>query len=57
MIHNIFRSHSQLSFPGKWKEAAEHLRNSVQAVEDRHGSSSVEVGQELFKLAQVLFNG
>ncbi|XP_060115521.1 SET and MYND domain-containing protein 4 [Heteronotia binoei] len=42
---------------GKWQTAAGHLRSSIQAVEARYGPSSVEVGQELFKLAQVLFNG
>ncbi|XP_015277334.1 PREDICTED: SET and MYND domain-containing protein 4 [Gekko japonicus] len=42
---------------GKWQEAAGHLRSSIQAVEAHYGPSSIEVGQELFKLAQVLFNG
>ncbi|XP_029768363.1 SET and MYND domain-containing protein 4 isoform X2 [Terrapene carolina triunguis] len=42
---------------GKWQEAARHLRRSIQIVEARHGPSSVETGHELFKLAQILFNG
>ncbi|XP_061461417.1 SET and MYND domain-containing protein 4 isoform X2 [Rhineura floridana] len=42
---------------GKWQEAAGHLRKSIQSVEARYGPSSIEVGQELLKLAQILFNG
>ncbi|XP_054857256.1 SET and MYND domain-containing protein 4 isoform X2 [Eublepharis macularius] len=42
---------------GKWQEAAGHLHSSIQVVEAHYGPSSIEVGQELFKLAQVLFNG
>ncbi|XP_063150837.1 SET and MYND domain-containing protein 4 [Candoia aspera] len=42
---------------GRWPEAAGHLRRSIQAVEAHFGPSSIEAGQELFKLAQVLFNG
>ncbi|XP_038615137.1 SET and MYND domain-containing protein 4 [Tachyglossus aculeatus] len=42
---------------GQWQKAAVHLRSSLQAVEGRHGPASVEMGHELFKLAQVLFNG
>ncbi|XP_038232187.1 SET and MYND domain-containing protein 4 isoform X4 [Dermochelys coriacea] len=42
---------------GKWQEAARHLQRSIQIVEARHGPSSVETGHELFKLAQILFNG
>ncbi|XP_077168036.1 protein-lysine N-methyltransferase SMYD4 [Paroedura picta] len=42
---------------GKWQEAAGHLRSSIEVVEAHYGPSSIEVGQELFKLAQVLFNG
>ncbi|XP_019366830.1 PREDICTED: SET and MYND domain-containing protein 4 isoform X1 [Gavialis gangeticus] len=42
---------------GKWQEAARHLQSSIQVVEACHGSSSVEMGHELFKLAQILFNG
>uniref|UniRef100_A0A670YY24 Protein-lysine N-methyltransferase SMYD4 n=1 Tax=Pseudonaja textilis TaxID=8673 RepID=A0A670YY24_PSETE len=43
--------------PGRWQEAAGHLRRSIQAVEAHFGPASIEAGQELFKLAQVLFNG
>ncbi|POI30953.1 hypothetical protein CIB84_005296 [Bambusicola thoracicus] len=42
---------------GKWQEAARHLEKSIQLVEMHHGPSSVEMGHELFKLAQILFNG
>ncbi|XP_051492159.1 SET and MYND domain-containing protein 4 isoform X2 [Apus apus] len=42
---------------GKWQEAARHLERSIEIVELHHGPSSVEIGHELFKLAQVLFNG
>ncbi|KYO17151.1 SET and MYND domain-containing protein 4 [Alligator mississippiensis] len=42
---------------GKWQEAARHLQSSIRVVEACHGSSSVEMGHELFKLAQILFNG
>ncbi|NXH16630.1 SMYD4 protein, partial [Bucco capensis] len=42
---------------GKWQEAARHLERSIEIVEVHHGPSSVEIGHELFKLAQVLFNG
>ncbi|XP_009073058.1 PREDICTED: SET and MYND domain-containing protein 4, partial [Acanthisitta chloris] len=42
---------------GRWQEAAKHLKKSIEIVEMHHGPSSVEIGHELFKLAQVLFNG
>lgn len=42
---------------GDWQRSATHLQRSLQVVEARHGSSSVEMGHELFKLAQILFNG
>ncbi|NWY61679.1 SMYD4 protein, partial [Chionis minor] len=42
---------------GKWQEAARHLERSIEIVEMHHGPSSVEIGHELFKLAQILFNG
>ncbi|XP_053562195.1 SET and MYND domain-containing protein 4 [Bombina bombina] len=42
---------------GNWTAAAEHLRKSIQTVEQCYGSSSLELGHELFKLAQILFNG
>lgn len=45
-------------FPsGKWQDAARHLERSIEIVEMHHGPSSVEMGHELFKLAQILFNG
>ncbi|XP_075445418.1 protein-lysine N-methyltransferase SMYD4 isoform X2 [Ascaphus truei] len=42
---------------GDWTAAARHLRKSIRLVELRHGTSSLELGHELFKLAQILFNG
>ncbi|XP_069730448.1 SET and MYND domain-containing protein 4 [Phaenicophaeus curvirostris] len=42
---------------GRWQEAARHLERSIEIVEMHHGPSSVEIGHELFKLAQILFNG
>lgn len=42
---------------GDWRQSAAHVQKSLQVVEARHGPSSVEIGHELFKLAQVLFNG
>ncbi|XP_054429294.1 SET and MYND domain-containing protein 4 [Pteronotus mesoamericanus] len=42
---------------GDWHKSATHLQKSLQAVEARYGPSSVEMGHELFKLAQIFFNG
>uniref|UniRef100_G1Q8V1 Protein-lysine N-methyltransferase SMYD4 n=1 Tax=Myotis lucifugus TaxID=59463 RepID=G1Q8V1_MYOLU len=42
---------------GDWQKSAAHLRKSLRVVEVRHGPSSVEMGHELFKLAQIFFNG
>ncbi|CAH2219938.1 SET and MYND domain-containing 4 isoform X1 [Pelobates cultripes] len=42
---------------GDWRAAAMHLTRSVKHVELRYGSCSLELGHELFKLAQILFNG
>ncbi|KAJ7416378.1 SET and MYND domain-containing protein 4 [Willisornis vidua] len=42
---------------GKWQEAARHLKKSIEIVEIHHGPTSEEIGHELFKLAQILFNG
>ncbi|NXM68438.1 SMYD4 protein, partial [Serilophus lunatus] len=42
---------------GQWQEAARHLKKSIEIVEMHHGPSSIEIGHELFKLAQILFNG
>ncbi|NP_001072288.1 SET and MYND domain-containing protein 4 [Xenopus tropicalis] len=42
---------------GNWKAAAGHLRKSISIVKVHYGSSSMELGHELFKLAQILFNG
>ncbi|XP_045426964.1 SET and MYND domain-containing protein 4 isoform X2 [Pipistrellus kuhlii] len=40
-----------------WQKSATHLQKSLRGVEARHGPSSVEMGHELFKLAQIFFNG
>ncbi|XP_077021611.1 protein-lysine N-methyltransferase SMYD4 isoform X8 [Tamandua tetradactyla] len=42
---------------GDWGMSATHLQKSLRMVEVRHGPSSIEMGHELFKLAQVFFNG
>ncbi|KAG8590184.1 hypothetical protein GDO81_006671 [Engystomops pustulosus] len=42
---------------GEWAAAAGHLKKSIQLVGHRYGPSSIELGHELFKLAQILFNG
>ncbi|XP_077605916.1 protein-lysine N-methyltransferase SMYD4 [Crocuta crocuta] len=42
---------------GDWQKSAAHLQKSLQVVEVQHGPSSVEMGHELFKLAQLFFNG
>ncbi|XP_020765460.2 SET and MYND domain-containing protein 4 isoform X1 [Odocoileus virginianus] len=42
---------------GDWEKSATHLQESLRVVEVHHGPSSVEMGHELFKLAQVFFNG
>ncbi|ELV11145.1 SET and MYND domain-containing protein 4 [Tupaia chinensis] len=42
---------------GEWQKSATHLQKSLRVVEVRHGPSSVEIGHELFKLAQIFFNG
>ncbi|XP_011842672.1 PREDICTED: SET and MYND domain-containing protein 4 [Mandrillus leucophaeus] len=42
---------------GDWQKSATHLQKSLRVAEVRHGPSSVEMGHELFKLAQIFFNG
>ncbi|XP_066552066.1 protein-lysine N-methyltransferase SMYD4 isoform X2 [Amia ocellicauda] len=42
---------------GCWGQAAAQLRRSVATVRSQYGEDSVEVGQQLFKLAQLHFNG
>ncbi|XP_012508472.1 PREDICTED: SET and MYND domain-containing protein 4 [Propithecus coquereli] len=42
---------------GDWQKSATHLQKSLQVVEVRHGPCSVEMGHELFKLAQIFFSG
>jgi len=42
---------------GDWQKSATHLQKSLRVVEVQHGPSSVEMGHELFKLAQLFFNG
>ncbi|XP_041053788.1 SET and MYND domain-containing protein 4 isoform X1 [Carcharodon carcharias] len=40
-----------------WTAAARHLRMSCDLVRIQFGDRSVELGKQLFKLAQILFNG
>ncbi|XP_056414677.1 SET and MYND domain-containing protein 4 isoform X2 [Hyla sarda] len=49
-------AHAEAS-KGNWAAAAGHLQKSIELVSQRYGPSSVELGHELFKLAQILFNG
>ncbi|XP_061596845.1 SET and MYND domain-containing protein 4 [Cololabis saira] len=42
---------------GDWKNAASHLERSAAAAASQFGEDSVEVGQQLFKVAQLHFNG
>ncbi|XP_069040319.1 SET and MYND domain-containing protein 4 isoform X1 [Lepisosteus oculatus] len=42
---------------GRWNQAAAQLRRSVEAVRSHHGEDSVELGHQLFKLAQLHFKG
>ncbi|XP_008693503.1 SET and MYND domain-containing protein 4 isoform X1 [Ursus maritimus] len=42
---------------GDWQKSATHLQKSLRVVEVQHGPASVEMGHELFKLAQLFFNG
>ncbi|XP_051972024.1 SET and MYND domain-containing protein 4 isoform X2 [Xyrauchen texanus] len=42
---------------GKWNQAASHLKRSIVAIQAQFGEDSVELGQHLFKLAQLHFNG
>ncbi|XP_072446219.1 SET and MYND domain-containing protein 4 isoform X3 [Chiloscyllium punctatum] len=42
---------------GDWLVAARHMRKSKELVQIQYGAQSVELGKELFKLAQILFNG
>ncbi|XP_017292772.1 SET and MYND domain-containing protein 4 isoform X2 [Kryptolebias marmoratus] len=42
---------------GDWKNAALHLEQSVVATGSQYGEDSIELGQQLFKLAQLHFNG
>uniref|UniRef100_A0A672FNN9 Protein-lysine N-methyltransferase SMYD4 n=1 Tax=Salarias fasciatus TaxID=181472 RepID=A0A672FNN9_SALFA len=41
---------------GDWKNAASHLERSVAAVGSQYGEDSIELAQQLFKLAQLHFN-
>ncbi|AWO99826.1 putative SET and MYND domain-containing protein 4 [Scophthalmus maximus] len=42
---------------GDWKNAASHLERSAAATGSQYGDDSIELGQQLFKLAQLHFNG
>uniref|UniRef100_A0A3Q1GWQ8 Protein-lysine N-methyltransferase SMYD4 n=1 Tax=Acanthochromis polyacanthus TaxID=80966 RepID=A0A3Q1GWQ8_9TELE len=43
--------------PGDWKNAASHLECSAVAIGSQYGEDSIELGRQLFKLAQLHFNG
>ncbi|XP_073334868.1 SET and MYND domain-containing protein 4 [Pagrus major] len=42
---------------GDWKNAASHLERSTVAIGSQYGEDSIELGHQLFKLAQLHFNG
>uniref|UniRef100_A0A3Q4MK00 Protein-lysine N-methyltransferase SMYD4 n=1 Tax=Neolamprologus brichardi TaxID=32507 RepID=A0A3Q4MK00_NEOBR len=42
---------------GDWNSAASHLERSAVAIASQFGKESVELGRQLFKLAQLHFNG
>ncbi|XP_043105892.1 SET and MYND domain-containing protein 4 isoform X2 [Puntigrus tetrazona] len=42
---------------GEWILAASHLKRSIVAIQAQFGEDSIELGQQLFKLAQLYFNG
>lgn len=42
---------------GDWKSAASQLEQSAVAVGSQYGEDSIELGRQLFKLAQLHFNG
>ncbi|XP_023197563.1 SET and MYND domain-containing protein 4 [Xiphophorus maculatus] len=42
---------------GDWKNAATHLEQSAVAISSQYGKDSFELGQQLFKLVQLHFNG
>lgn len=41
---------------GDWNNAASHLERSTVAIASQFGKESVELGRQLFKLAQLHFN-
>ncbi|XP_020499739.2 SET and MYND domain-containing protein 4 isoform X1 [Labrus bergylta] len=42
---------------GDWNKAASHLERSTVAISSQYGEDSIELGRQLFKLAQLHFNG
>lgn len=42
---------------GDWNNAASHLERSAVAICSQYGEDSIELGRQLFKLAQLHFNG
>ncbi|XP_028277123.1 protein-lysine N-methyltransferase SMYD4 isoform X2 [Parambassis ranga] len=42
---------------GDWNNAASHLEQSAAAIGAQYGEDSIELGRQLFKLAQLHFNG
>ncbi|XP_039613150.1 SET and MYND domain-containing protein 4 [Polypterus senegalus] len=41
----------------RWDDAATHLSRSIELVRNQYGKNSLELGHQLFKLAQLQFNG
>uniref|UniRef100_A0A8C1I4U4 Protein-lysine N-methyltransferase SMYD4 n=1 Tax=Cyprinus carpio carpio TaxID=630221 RepID=A0A8C1I4U4_CYPCA len=46
-----------ISLTGEWNLAASNLKRSIVAIQAQFGEDSIELGQQLFKLAQLHFNG
>ncbi|KAK5850854.1 hypothetical protein PBY51_001695 [Eleginops maclovinus] len=42
---------------GDWNNAASHLERSAMSIGNQYGEDSIELGRQLFKLAQLHFNG
>lgn len=42
---------------GDWNNAATHLERSALSIRSQYGGDSIELGRQLFKLAQLHFNG
>lgn len=42
---------------GEWSLASSSLKRSIVAIQVQFGEDSIELGRQLFKLAQLHFNG